>query len=70
MGGRMVDPQVNKLTDDLIREFEPAVLRDTIHQVVTDTVDSLADARIKSYVPILVRRIARDRLRILTRQSA
>jgi len=65
-----MDPQVHQLTDDLTREFEPNVPWDTIHEVVEDTFASLGGARIKSFVPILARRMARDRLRRMARRPA
>jgi protein-tyrosine phosphatase-like protein/uncharacterized protein DUF3562 len=65
-----MDVQVDVLADDLTREFEPEIERDTVLRVVQDTFESLDDARIKSYVPILARRMARDRLRSLARRSA
>jgi hypothetical protein len=65
-----VDAQVDALTDDLTREFEPEISRDAVSRVVEDTFESLDEARIKSYVPILARRIARDTLRSLAWRSA
>ena len=65
-----MDPQVDALIEDLAREFEPDVSRDTVHEVVEDTLESMGDARIKSYVPVLCRRLARDRLRSLARRPA
>jgi hypothetical protein len=59
---------VRKLADDLAKEFEPAVPSETIQRVVADTLASLADARLKAYVPILARRFARERLQSLGRR--
>ena len=65
-----MDPQVDALTEDLTEEFAPNISRETVHRVVEDTFESLYDARIKSFVPILARRMARDQLRSLARSSA
>jgi hypothetical protein len=65
-----MDPQVDSLTDDLTDEFAPNITREAVQRVVEDTLGSLEDARIKSFVPVLARRIARDQLRSLTRRPA
>jgi hypothetical protein len=65
-----MDSQVETLADDLSREFEPEISRDTVYRVVEDTFESLDDARIKSYVLILARRIAKGHIRSLVRRSA
>jgi len=65
-----MDLQVEALADDLIREFESEVPRDTVYRVVADTFESLGNARITAYVPLLARRIARDHLRSLVRSTA
>jgi hypothetical protein len=62
--------QMIQLEDDLAREFEPTIARDTVHRVVSDTYESLSDARITAFVPILARRLARERLRSLAQRIA
>jgi hypothetical protein len=57
-----MDSDARKLADDLAKEFEPAVPSETIQRVVADSFASLSDARLKAYVPILARRLARERL--------
>ena len=68
-GAVTMDQQI-QLEDDLAREFEPAIERDTVHRVVSDTYESLSDARITAFVPILARRLARERLRSLAHRIA
>jgi hypothetical protein len=55
-----MDPQMNQLTDDLTKEFEPAVTRDTVHRVVSDSFGLLAGA-ITFHMPILAPRLAFNR---------
>jgi protein-tyrosine phosphatase-like protein/uncharacterized protein DUF3562 len=62
--------QVLQMAEDLATEFEPEVPKETVQRIVAETFESLADARIKSYVPILARRLSRDRLREHARLSA
>ena len=59
-----------KLADDLAKEFEPAVPLEMVQRVVADSFASLADARLKAYVPILARRLARDRLQAIAPRVA
>ena len=65
----MTDP-VLQMAEDLATEFEPEVPRDTVRRIVAESFESLADARVKSYVPILARRLSRDRLLAQRRQPA
>lgn len=65
----MTDP-VSQMTEDLANEFEPEVPKDTVHRIVSESFESLSDARIKSYVPILARRLSRDRLLAQRRRPA
>jgi hypothetical protein len=68
--GRMTDREILLLVEDLTLEFQPTIPRETVHRLVSHSFESLADARIKGFVPILVRRLARQRLRTYTRDIA
>jgi hypothetical protein len=46
------------------------VSRNTVHRVVSESIESFADARIRSFVLVLVRRMARQWLRSLAERSA
>lgn len=65
----MTDP-VLQMTEDLATEFEPEVPRDTVHRIVAESFESLADARVKSFVPVLAWRMSRDRLLAQRRRPA
>jgi len=52
-------------TDRLQRELAGRLPNATIAQSVSAALDELGDARIKTYVPILAYRLARERLLVL-----
>jgi hypothetical protein len=58
------------LEQDLSNEFAPRVGRDTVRRVVIETEEAFSDARIRAFVPLLVRRTARERLRRLSDRVA
>jgi len=58
-----LDRQIDDVVNELAVEFEPLVGRDELHRVVHQSFEELAGAKIKSFVPILARRDARQRLR-------
>lgn len=58
----MTDPHMHNLGDDLAGEFDPGA-REPVNRVVTNTLHSFADDRIRSYEPMLVRLQARERPR-------
>jgi len=68
--GRPTDPrrdervQIAHVRDDLRREF-PAVPAEVVDDQVTQVERSFTTARVRSFVPVLVRRGARERLRQL-----
>jgi hypothetical protein len=63
-----VDPEdpkvIESMTDGLISRF-PAVRPSLIREIVDDALKEFADARIRSFVPVLVNRAAEDRIRLL-----
>jgi len=65
MDGRAAsfDRQIQDVVTDLSGEFQSVVGRDVLERVVKESFDELSDARIKGFVPILARRLARQRLR-------
>jgi hypothetical protein len=65
-----MDPDVGKLADDLSKEFDRVLPMETVQRVVADSFASLADARLTVYVPILARRLARERLQALAPRVA
>lgn len=56
--------QIEHVRDDLAREFA-AVPSQTVSDLVGEQVQALAAAPVRSFVPVLVRRGARNRLRQL-----
>ena len=61
MGGRL---------DQLLFDFSSLLPRETIDEVVAETLAEFRDARVKAYVPILVERFVEQRLRALQTASA
>lgn len=51
----------------LVADFAPDVPPETIHRIVLETAADFRDARAPAYVPILVERLARERLAGLAR---
>ena len=62
------DPQVRQLADELANELQLPV--EKVEPVVSDSYRTLAQSRITSFLPILVRRHARARLIDLRRGVA
>ncbi|GAC1415236.1 MAG: hypothetical protein NVSMB57_10730 [Actinomycetota bacterium] len=62
-------PNVNDRVSDAARrlaeEFSEAVPPETIEAIIEDSVARWADAPVQAYVPVLVERAARQRLREL-----
>ena len=58
-----LDRQIDDAVNELAREFEPMVGRETLERIVRQSFERLSDAKIKAFVPILARRDARQRLR-------
>jgi hypothetical protein len=54
--------QIEHVKEDLLREF-PAIPESVVHQELTQAVQSFRQAPVRSFVPVLVRRGARERLR-------
>jgi arsenate reductase (thioredoxin) len=59
------DPALRDIVSDLAREFSGTFGRQTIERYVVDTWAQFHDARIRTYVPALAERFARERLRAL-----
>jgi hypothetical protein len=58
-----LDRQIHDVVNELAGEFEPQVGREALERVVRESFEGLSEARIKSFIPILARRQARQRLR-------
>ena len=56
---------VREATDRLQRELGGDLSEATIAECVREAVDELSDSRIKTYVPVLAYRLARERLVLL-----
>ncbi len=56
---------VREATDRLQRELGGDLSPTTIAECVREAVDELSDSRIKTYVPVLAYRLARERLVLL-----
>jgi protein-tyrosine-phosphatase len=59
------DPQLGTVVDRLAGEYEGTFSRETIARYVGESMDAWADATVSAYVPTLVERFARERLRAL-----
>ncbi|MGH2556808.1 MAG: arsenate reductase ArsC [Actinomycetota bacterium] len=57
----------DRLVDTLSNEFEGVLSRETVQRLLLETADLLGDSRVRTFVPILVERFARERLRALAR---
>jgi hypothetical protein len=55
------EPHVSRVVSDLAAEFK--LPREEVEPIVAETFESLSEARIKAFVPILARRHARSHLR-------
>ena len=58
-----IQREVTSAASELSREFDRDVPVSEVHRAVRESFDRLADSPIKTFVPILARRDARDRLR-------
>lgn len=63
--GNDLDYALQQATERLQRELEGKLPAATIAQCVSAAFDELSDARVKTYVPVLTYRIARERLTML-----
>jgi hypothetical protein len=59
---RTLERQIADVVNELSGEFGP-LGRDALVRVVRESFESLSDAKIKTFIPILARRAARERLR-------
>jgi arsenate reductase (thioredoxin) len=66
---RVLDPvtrrHVDKQVADLVEEFRGVFSRETIERFVRESLERLQQARFGDFVPVLVHRFARERLRAL-----
>ena len=60
------EDRLQVVTDQLIEEFGDVIPRETIARVVENVRSQFVDVRVALFVPILVRRLARERLRAWT----
>ena len=60
-----LDQAIQQATDRLQREIGGRLPHATIAQCVSAALEELGDARIKTYVPVLTYRLARERLTLL-----
>jgi protein-tyrosine-phosphatase len=56
---------IEKHVDDLAHEFRGIFSRETIDRYVAESIEQLSSARLPDYIPVLVYRFARERLRAL-----
>jgi hypothetical protein len=61
-----IDRLIDSLTQELIGEFGHQLPPEAVERLVWETAQAYADSKVQTYVPILVRREARARLRRLT----
>lgn len=59
---------LESMTERLINRF-PAVSPPVIREIVDDVLKEFDDARIRSFIPVLVNRAAEDRIRLLLAAS-
>jgi hypothetical protein len=57
------DSQVRSIEDSLLRRFDGVVPQATVHAEVEASRAHFRDARIRTYVPVLIQREAAGRLR-------
>jgi len=57
------DAQIHSVEEALARKFEGRVDRSTIQREVRRSMASFGDARVRTFVPVLVQRLAADALR-------
>lgn len=61
--------EIVSLEQELVAEFGPALGRETVRQCIADAVTGFAGARVRTYVTLLIRREATERLRAWARQA-
>jgi hypothetical protein len=61
--------EIVSLEQDLVAEFGPSLGPETVTQCIADAVTSFAGARVRTYVTLLIRREATERLRARARQA-
>jgi hypothetical protein len=64
-----LDQAIQQAIDRLQRELGDRLPDSTIAQTVSAALEELGDARIKTYVPVLTYRLARERLNLLLDSS-
>jgi hypothetical protein len=60
-----IDTQLRHVETRLVREFGPAVSAESVHECVRSAIEDLGGVHVRHFVPILVERIARGRIRSL-----
>ena len=65
-----VELLIDSLTRELIEEFEERVAPQDVERLVLESYRAYSSSRIQTYVPILVRREVRARLRRVATQQA
>ncbi len=55
---------ITLVREGLISKF-PDARPDLIHEIVVDALQEFSDARVRTFVPVLVHRAALDRIRLL-----
>ena len=64
-----VNNRVFDATQRLVEEFSGSVPEDMIEAIIDDSIARWADAPVQAFVPVLVERRARQRLRELSRSQ-
>lgn len=57
------DEMVEHICEQLAREFTGTFTPETVKRFVSESFDSLANAKVKAFVPLLIHRFAKERLR-------
>ena len=63
-----IERQIDRIVRDLANEFQ--LSREMVEPLVSESFQTLSEGRIKSFVPILARRHARERILGLRRSGA
>lgn len=67
---RAVEVQVAHVSDRLVRDYAGQVPGEVVRSLVTETYRSYEPARVTQFLPVLVDRAVRQRLRQVERESA
>jgi hypothetical protein len=60
--GELAMDQERQLQEEFSKEFGTKLAPSVVRRVVSESIEAYSEARIRSFVPILVRRHARERL--------